>query len=55
MDFCNQVALSTGAASGTGLLFAENFATLGGNVVFCGATDYVQTSDKTAYISGQSF
>ena len=35
MDFKNQVAISTGAASGMGLLFAENFASLGGNVVMC--------------------
>ena len=35
MDFTNQVAISTGAASGMGLLFAENFASLGGSVVMC--------------------
>ena len=35
MDFQNKVAISTGAASGMGLLFAENFASLGGNVVMC--------------------
>ena len=35
MDFTNKVAISTGAASGMGLLFAENFAALGGNVVLC--------------------
>ena len=35
MDFKHQVAISTGAASGMGLLFAENFAALGGNVVLC--------------------
>ena len=35
MDFTNRVAISTGAASGMGLLFAENFAALGGNVVMC--------------------
>ena len=35
MDFSNKVAISTGAASGMGLLFAENFAALGGNVVMC--------------------
>lgn len=35
MDFTNKVAISTGAASGMGLLFAENFASLGGNVVMC--------------------
>ncbi|MBQ4527813.1 MAG: SDR family oxidoreductase [Clostridia bacterium] len=35
MDFSNKTAISTGAASGMGLLFAENFASLGGNVVLC--------------------
>ena len=35
MEFLNKVAISTGAASGMGLLFAENFAALGGNVVMC--------------------
>ena len=35
MEFLNKVAISTGAASGMGLLFAENFASLGGNVVMC--------------------
>ncbi|MBQ2705160.1 MAG: SDR family oxidoreductase [Clostridia bacterium] len=35
MNFNNKVAIITGAASGMGLLFAENFAKLGGNVVMC--------------------
>jgi len=35
MDFTGKVAVSTGAASGMGLLFAQNFAALGGNVVLC--------------------
>jgi NAD(P)-dependent dehydrogenase (short-subunit alcohol dehydrogenase family) len=34
-DFTGKVALSTGAGSGMGLLFAQNFAKLGGNVVLC--------------------
>lgn len=33
MDFTNKTAIVTGAASGMGLLFAENFTALGGNVV----------------------
>ena len=41
MDFKGQVAISTGAASGMGLLFAENFAALGGNVVLCDVNDEV--------------
>ena len=35
MDFQNKVAISTGAASGMGQLFAESFAALGGSVVMC--------------------
>ena len=35
MDFTGKVAISTGAASGMGLLFAQNFVELGGNVVMC--------------------
>ena len=35
MNFTEQVAISTGAASGMGLLFAEHFAALGGNVLLC--------------------
>ncbi len=35
MDFSGKVAISTGAASGMGLLFAQSFASLGGNVVLC--------------------
>lgn len=35
MCFKDKVAISTGAASGLGLLFAQNFAALGGNVVMC--------------------
>ncbi len=35
MDFKGKTAISTGAASGMGLLFAQNWADLGGNVVMC--------------------
>lgn len=35
MEFKGKTAISTGAASGMGLLFAQNFAALGGNVVMC--------------------
>ena len=35
MDFTGKTAISTGAASGMGLLFAQNWASLGGNVVLC--------------------
>ncbi len=35
MEFKGKTAISTGAASGMGLLFAQNWAELGGNVVMC--------------------
>lgn len=35
MNFTNKTAIVTGAASGMGLLFSQNFADLGGNVVMC--------------------
>lgn len=35
MNFQGKTAISTGAASGMGLLFAQNFASLGGNAVLC--------------------
>ena len=35
MEFKGKTAISTGAASGMGLLFSENWAALGGNVVMC--------------------
>ena len=41
MDFKNKVAISTGAASGMGLLFAENFASLGGNILMCDVNEAV--------------
>lgn len=41
MDFTGKVAVSTGAASGMGLLFAQNFAALGGNVVMCDVNEQV--------------
>ena len=41
MDFTGKTAISTGAASGLGLLFAQNFAELGGNVVMCDVNETV--------------
>ena len=41
MDFTGKTAISTGAASGMGLLFAQNFAELGGNVVMCDVNEKV--------------
>ena len=41
MDFSNKTAISTGAASGMGLLFSQNFTELGGNVVMCDVNEKV--------------
>ncbi|MBQ6707078.1 MAG: SDR family oxidoreductase [Clostridia bacterium] len=41
MNFTGKTAISTGAASGMGLLFAQNFAELGGNVVLCDVNEAV--------------
>ena len=48
MDFENKVAISTGAASGMGLLFAENFAALGGHVVMCDVNEAALNEKATA-------
>ena len=50
MNFKGQAAISTGAASGMGLLFAENFAALGGNVVMCDVNEEV-LNEKVAAIN----
>lgn len=41
MNFTGKTAISTGAASGMGLLFAQNIAELGGNVVLCDVNEEV--------------
>ena len=41
MNFKGKTAISTGAASGMGLLFAQNWAALGGNVVLCDINESV--------------
>lgn len=41
MDFTGKTAIATGAASGMGLLFAQNFTELGGNVVMCDVNEKV--------------
>ena len=43
MNFTGKVAISTGAASGMGLLFAQNFAALGGDVLLCDVNETVLT------------
>ena len=52
MNFEGKTALSTGAASGMGLLFAQNFAQLGGNVVLCDVNEQV-LEEKVAEINAQ--
>lgn len=41
MNFIGKTAIVTGAASGMGLLFAQNFAKLGGNIVLCDVNEAV--------------
>ena len=41
MEFKGKTAISTGAASGMGLLFSQNWAALGGNVVMCDVNEKV--------------
>jgi len=52
MDFKGKTAISTGAASGMGLLFAQNWADLGGNVVMCDVNEQV-LNEKTAEINAK--
>ena len=40
-EFKGKCAIATGAASGMGLLFAQNFAALGGNVVLYDVNEQV--------------
>ncbi len=47
MNFTAKTAISTGAASGMGLLFAQNFATLGGNIVLCDVNEQVLNEKVT--------
>ena len=52
MNFSNKTAISTGAASGMGLLFAQNWAELGGNVVMCDVNESL-LQEKVAQINAQ--
>ena len=53
MDFSKKTAISTGAASGMGLLFSENFAELGGNVVMCDVNE-ATLNEKVAEINAKN-
>jgi len=52
MNFKKMVAISTGAASGMGLLFAQNWADLGGNIVMCDVNEQV-LNEKVAQINAK--
>ena len=52
INFTGKVAISTGAASGMGLLFSENFAALGGNVVMCDVNEEI-LAEKVAAINAK--
>lgn len=53
MDFTGKTAIVTGAASGMGLLFSQNWAELGGNVVMCDINETV-LAEKMAEINKNS-
>ena len=53
MNFNEKVAISTGAASGMGLLFAESWASLGGNIVMCDVNE-AALNEKVAEINAKS-
>ena len=50
MDFTGKTAISTGAASGMGFLFAKNFAELGGCVLMCDVNEEA-LNEKVAEIN----
>lgn len=52
MRFDGQVAISTGAASGMGLCFAQSWAELGGNVVLCDVNEPM-LAEKVAEINAK--
>ena len=51
-NFEGKTAISTGAASGMGLLFAQNFAELGGNIVLCDVNEQI-LNEKVAEINAK--
>lgn len=52
MDFTGKVAMSTGSASGMGLLFSQNMAELGANVVMTDVNEIV-LNEKVAEINAK--
>ena len=53
MNFKGKVAVVTGAASGMGLLFSQNFSSLSGNVVLCDVNEQV-LNEKVSEINNQN-
>lgn len=52
MEYTNRTAIATGAASGMGLLFSQNWAEMGGNVVLCDVNEAV-LHEKAAEINAK--
>lgn len=52
MEFMNKTAISTGAASGMGLLFSQCWAEAGGNVIMCDVNE-TALSEKVYEINGK--
>ena len=52
MEYTNRTAIATGAASGMGLLFSQNWAEMGGNVVLCDVNEAV-LQEKVNEINSQ--
>ena len=52
MNFTGKTAIATGAASGMGLLFAQNITALGGNVLMCDINEEV-LNEKAAQINAE--
>jgi 3-oxoacyl-[acyl-carrier protein] reductase len=48
MNFTDQVAIVTGGSSGMGLLFAQEWARLGGNVLICGRNTQTMEQETAA-------
>lgn len=51
-EFKNKTAISTGAASGMGLLFSQNWTKYGGNVIMCDVNEEV-LAQKVAQINSE--
>jgi len=52
MEYTNRTAIATGAASGMGLLFSQNWAEMGGNAVLCDVNEAV-LHEKAAEINAK--